>query len=626
MTSSVNPNNINGQYPIAGQDNDSQGFRDNFTNIKNNFTFAKSEIEDLQNKAILKTALSGSTLNNDLNYAQLVSAQLLKTVETKNNLGTQSGSLTISWADGHFQYFTTNGSVSLGFTGWPTNSQYTRMRLEITTDGSARTITFPAAVSVGLSDIQGATGQNLLLAANSTYLFELSTYNNGTTITIQDLLRNYDNLSANTSFSSITIGGDATISGDTLIEGNLRAITKTYEVTVDDDGSSSQEVFFLDGVKLKSNAGALLGLNFAVGETYRFDVSDSTNGAAPLRFATAPDTTVDTSYESTYEFTDKVVFSGNAGNAGAYVDITITNDTPSPLYLYAHEANAAIDTSKIGGEYPIIINGKGAVLSKNYEVPANVSGVFTADVSTANVAFSLPVNPGKGQTVTIVDNGNAAGNKIITVHAKGNLSINGSVGNLTVNQAYGSMTLVSDGTNWATTDYRNFLTTSGNVTATGGLTVTGPTTLTGNVAAASVTGNVNANYLNATTGVTSNAIRVTSATGKLGYNAGSTVGQGSGSGKNTDVTLNAVTGTITMDGGICLGNGRTANTFTLTNSVIEAQDLILVQHQSIGSLGAYVFAATPSSGSAVINVRNCGNVDLSEAIVLRFAVIKSSNS
>ena len=405
MTSSVNPNNINGQYPIAGQDNDSQGFRDNFTNIKNNFTFAKSEIEDLQNKAILKTALSGSTLNNDLNYAQLVSAQLLKTVETKNNLGTQSGSLTISWADGHFQYFTTNGSVSLGFTGWPTNSQYTRMRLEITTDGSARTITFPAAVSVGLSDIQGATGQNLLLAANKTYLFELTTYNNGTTITIQDLLRNYDNLSANTSLSSITVNGDATISGDTLIEGNLRAIAKTYEVTVADNGSGTQEVFYLDGTALQTNAGAQLGLSFAVGETYRFDISDTSNFPANLRISTTPDTAVPASIN---DYTEGVVFSGSAGNSGAYVDLTITNSTPSPLYLYAYEANVAVDTSLIGAAYPIIISGKGAVLSSNYTVPANVSGVFTADVTSANIVFSLPAYPGKGQTVTVVDNGNSA--------------------------------------------------------------------------------------------------------------------------------------------------------------------------------------------------------------------------
>ena len=45
MASLVNPSNINGNFPIAGQDNDSQGFRDNFTNIRNNFTFIKAEVE-----------------------------------------------------------------------------------------------------------------------------------------------------------------------------------------------------------------------------------------------------------------------------------------------------------------------------------------------------------------------------------------------------------------------------------------------------------------------------------------------------------------------------------------------------------------------------------------------------
>ena len=53
MASSINPNNISVTFPIAGQDNDSQGFRDNFNNIKTNITYAKSEIEDLQNKVVL---------------------------------------------------------------------------------------------------------------------------------------------------------------------------------------------------------------------------------------------------------------------------------------------------------------------------------------------------------------------------------------------------------------------------------------------------------------------------------------------------------------------------------------------------------------------------------------------
>ena len=48
MASNINPNNIDGAYPVAGQDNNSQGFRDNFTNIKTNFQFTEDEINDLQ--------------------------------------------------------------------------------------------------------------------------------------------------------------------------------------------------------------------------------------------------------------------------------------------------------------------------------------------------------------------------------------------------------------------------------------------------------------------------------------------------------------------------------------------------------------------------------------------------
>jgi hypothetical protein len=34
MTSQINPNNIDGTYPVAGQPNDTQGMRDNFTATK----------------------------------------------------------------------------------------------------------------------------------------------------------------------------------------------------------------------------------------------------------------------------------------------------------------------------------------------------------------------------------------------------------------------------------------------------------------------------------------------------------------------------------------------------------------------------------------------------------------
>ena len=64
MTSQINPNDIDGTYPVAGQDNDSQGFRTNFTNTVTNFQYAADEITDLQGKVLLKSALTGTTLNN----------------------------------------------------------------------------------------------------------------------------------------------------------------------------------------------------------------------------------------------------------------------------------------------------------------------------------------------------------------------------------------------------------------------------------------------------------------------------------------------------------------------------------------------------------------------------------
>lgn len=59
MTSLINPNNIDITYPIAGQDNDTQGFRDNFSNIKNNLSVAATEISALQaNVALALTTTS----------------------------------------------------------------------------------------------------------------------------------------------------------------------------------------------------------------------------------------------------------------------------------------------------------------------------------------------------------------------------------------------------------------------------------------------------------------------------------------------------------------------------------------------------------------------------------------
>jgi hypothetical protein len=216
--SSVNPNNIDGTYPIAGQDNDSQGFRDNFTNIKNNFTFTATELTDLQNNAILKSALSGTTLNNNLNNAQLIGAQISKFTETRTDIGTQTGPVTINWSDAHFQTLTTSGSVTLTLTNWPTSGFWTSLKLEIDVTNVAHTLTLPAAVSVNNTNIQGISSNVITFPAIGKYLFEFSTYNGGTTILVRDLLRNYDSA---IDFSQLNVTGNVLATGLSVF-GNTR--------------------------------------------------------------------------------------------------------------------------------------------------------------------------------------------------------------------------------------------------------------------------------------------------------------------------------------------------------------------------------------------------------------------
>jgi hypothetical protein len=66
--------------------------------------------------------------------------------------------------------------------------------------------------------------------------------------------------------------------------------------------------------------------------------------------------------------------------------------------------------------------------------------------------------------------------------------------------------------------------------------------------------------------------------------------------------------------------------FTLTNSAIAATDVLALNHHATGTLGAYSLNASCAAGSAQINVRNNTAGSLSQAIVLRFALIKGVNA
>jgi hypothetical protein len=110
-------------------------------------------------------------------------------------------------------------------------------------------------------------------------------------------------------------------------------------------------------------------------------------------------------------------------------------------------------------------------------------------------------------------------------------------------------------------------------------------------------------------------------TDKAGYftGEGGTVTQATS--KATAVTLSKKCGQITMNAASLAA--ATTVTFTLTNIEIKATDLLVLNHVSGGTAGAYLLNAQCQAGSAFINVRNVTAGALAEAIVIGFAVIKA---
>jgi hypothetical protein len=115
--------------------------------------------------------------------------------------------------------------------------------------------------------------------------------------------------------------------------------------------------------------------------------------------------------------------------------------------------------------------------------------------------------------------------------------------------------------------------------------------------------------------------QVISGAGKQGYATGSGGVIIQATSKATGVTLSKPTGQITLNAAALAAS--TTVSFTLTNTVIEANDILILNHISGGTAGSYLLNAQSAAGSASINVRNISLSSLSEAIVIAFAVIKT---
>ena len=193
--SQINTNGINTNYPEPGTNNSSQGFRDNFSQIRTNLDTASNEITDLQNKVVVKTALDGTVLNNDMANTLISNASTSGFRATTYNLGNAlSGTVLVDVNRADVQYGAVTGNLTLQFGGWaPTNTE-SNVVLRLAVANVDATISLPnAAVSANnnfgvtsLENYQDVNGTATLTAPANVGIIEytFSTLDCGNTITV----------------------------------------------------------------------------------------------------------------------------------------------------------------------------------------------------------------------------------------------------------------------------------------------------------------------------------------------------------------------------------------------------------------------------------------------------------
>jgi len=136
---------IDQTYPVAGQDNDSQGFRDNFNNVKDSLSLASADIVELQSKAVLKSAIStNDTVTNDMGGSSITNGKFSEFYASSYTpVSAVTTGQYVDLANGSFQSFVMNADIDFTFRGWPTTGQYAVVRLLLSSqDNIPRTATF----------------------------------------------------------------------------------------------------------------------------------------------------------------------------------------------------------------------------------------------------------------------------------------------------------------------------------------------------------------------------------------------------------------------------------------------------------------------------------------------------
>lgn len=187
----ISTTDLDTEFPVPGQDNDSQGFRDNFTVINENFTASKARLEDLETYTVRNEANNTFLPLGSGGTARLINPTLQSQTEVKYDIGEVTTNKTINFSgdeSGNYQTIVLEGDTELTIdaASTPDSGYYQKITLHITATGSSRNLTWDNSLTIKF-DNEGESFWNRDTTGISTitvgpvHIVELWTYQGSTT-------------------------------------------------------------------------------------------------------------------------------------------------------------------------------------------------------------------------------------------------------------------------------------------------------------------------------------------------------------------------------------------------------------------------------------------------------------
>ena len=269
--STINTNGINVNYPVPGINNNSQGFRDNFASIRTNLNTAGTEITDLQNKVVVKSALANSTVNNDMANT-LISNALTRSFRASTfNLGNAlSGVVSVNVSLGDVQYGTIAGNTTIQFTGWGPTSTQSNVQLQLAVSNNLAVLSFPSQVTDGVITLENyaniANTNTVTVPYGVTQLdYRFSTLDCGNTITVEPFNNNRIASQVQTRNVAPT-GAQGDMVGDIAVSTGVNQLTITSSNASDYLNTANTVQLYTDMPIVFT--GVTMEANITVGTTY----------------------------------------------------------------------------------------------------------------------------------------------------------------------------------------------------------------------------------------------------------------------------------------------------------------------------------------------------------------------